>query len=78
MFIYIIHIKNLQKVFKAPLKDLLNIEIPEWFISPFEVESANLGTFHKEEFIEMIFDLEVKPLIIFKEKGYLLNEQKRL
>ena len=32
MFIYINHIKNLQD-FKAQFKDLLNMEIPEWFIS---------------------------------------------
>ena len=39
--------RNLQKYFKTQFKDLLNMEIPTWIISPFivEVESANLDTF---------------------------------
>ena len=47
-FINISHIKNLQEDFKVQFKDL-NMEIPEWIISPFgvEVESANLDNFFK-------------------------------
>ena len=52
--------KNLQANFKALFKELLNMEIPEWIISPFnvEVESANLDILLKEEFIEVTFDLK--------------------
>ena len=68
LFIYINHIKNLQEDFKVWFKDLLNIEIPEWIISSFdvEVESANLDIFLYEEFTEMTFDLEAKSLYTFK------------
>ena len=34
-----------------------------------EVESANLDTFLKEEFIEMIFNLEMKSMHTFKRIG---------
>ena len=49
--------------FKAWFKDLLNMEIPEWIISPFDVpaESTNLDTFFKE-FIKMTFNLEAKSI----------------
>ena len=41
-----------------------------------EVESANLDTFRKEEFIETTFDLEAKSMYIFKGSGYyLVNER---
>ena len=47
MFIYIKYIRNLQENFKVTFKDLLNMEINEWVISPFDakVESENLITF---------------------------------
>ena len=32
------YIKNLQGDFKPQFKDLLNMEIPEWIIFPFDVE----------------------------------------
>ena len=37
-----------------------------------EIESANLDTFIKKEFIEMTFNLEVKSINTFKGIGYLL------
>ncbi len=45
--------------------------IPKWIISPFdiEVESANLDTFLKE-FIEKIFNLELKSIYTFKGIEY--------
>ena len=51
---------------KAWFKDLLNMEIPEWIISPFdvEVENANWNTFLNKEFIEVTFDLKAKELDI--------------
>ena len=72
MFIDINYIKNFQEYFKVKFKDLLNMEIPEWIISPFdvEVEKANLDTFLSEEFIEMTFDLRAKSKHIFKRIGY--------
>ena len=63
-FTYINQIKNFQKGFKALFKDLLNMKIPKWIISPFdvEVESSNFDIFLKEEFIEMTFNLKVKSM----------------
>ena len=42
--------KNSQENFKTWFKDLLNMEIPEWIISTFdiEMENANLDIFLKE------------------------------
>ena len=59
--IYIKHIKNLPDDFKAYFKDLMNMEIPEWFISPFniEMENANLDTFLKEELIEITVNVHI-------------------
>ena len=46
LFIYINHMKNWQ----AQFKEDLSMEIPEWIISPFDVdvEHANLDTFLKK------------------------------
>ena len=63
------------------LKDLLNLEILEWIISPFkiEMERANLDPFsEKKEFIEMTFDLEMKSMYRFKGIGYWRNEKKTI
>ena len=67
----------MEEDFKAQFMDLLNIEIPEWIISPFdiEVESANLDTFLKE-FIEMPFNLEVNSMYIFTGTGYYWMNEK--
>ena len=68
---------NLQEDSKVWYKDLLNMEIPEWIISRFDVKvkSANLDTILKEEFNEMIFNLKVKSVYTFKEiEYYLMNE----
>ena len=50
----------MQEGFRARFKDLLNIEIPEWIIRPFdvEVESTNLDTFLKEDFINTFKGIE--------------------
>ena len=63
------HIKNFQEDFKVRFKDLLNIEIPEWIIFPFDVEvesKKKINALFEEEFIEMTFDLEVRSKYIFK------------
>ena len=80
LVIYINPIENLQKDFKAPFKDLLNMEIPEWIISLYdvEVERANLDKFHREEFIEISFDFQVKFMYILKEIGYYWMNEKKL
>ena len=64
MLIYINPIKNLQENFKARFNDLFHVEMLELIISSFdiEMESGNLDTFLKEEFIEINFDLEAKSL----------------
>ena len=41
------------------------------------MESPNLDTFH-EEFIEIIFDVEVKSMYTFKEIGYYWMNEKQL
>ena len=58
--------------FETRFNDLLNMKIPEWNISPFDVElqNANLDTFLKEEFIEMNFDLEARLMEISKRIGH--------
>ena len=68
LFIYTNHINDLGKDFIDRFKYLLNREIPEWIISLFHVEAEreNLEAFIKEEFIEIIFDLEVKYVHSFK------------
>ena len=68
LFIHINHIKNLQEDFKARFGDLLNMEIPEWIISRFDVErkSANLYVFLQEQFIKIVFDIKVKFKYIIK------------
>ena len=70
MFIYLNHIKNWQEDFKAWFKDLLNLNIPKWIVSPFgvELESINWKTFLKE-FIETTFDIEAKAIYTFKGIG---------
>ena len=72
IFIYINPIKNFHEDFKAWFKDVLNMEIPESIISPFdaEVESANLDHFLWKEFTEMTFNLEAKSTYTFKGIGY--------
>ena len=53
LFIYINHMKNSLEVFKAQSKDLLNMEIPEWIISPFDIEvkSENFSPFLKKNLL---------------------------
>ena len=52
------HIKNFKENFKGQFRDL-RMKIPKWIISPVDtaVESINVYTFLKEEFVEMIFDI---------------------
>ena len=54
------------------------MEIPEWIISPFEVEvgSANLDNFLKEEFIEIDFASRSKAMYTFKGIGYYWMNEK--
>ena len=55
------------------------MEIPEGIIYPFDVEaeSSKLDIVLKEEFIEMIFDLEVKSMYIFKGiENYWMNKKR--
>ena len=76
--LFISHIKNLLEDFKARFKDLLNMEIHEWIISPFDVEvkSVNSDNLLKEEFIEMTFYLEPKFMYTFKGIGnYWIHEK---
>ena len=49
------HIKNLQKDFKAQFKDFLNMEIPKWIISPFDVEVKikNLNIFLEKTLLKL-------------------------
>ena len=79
LFIYIKHIKHLQEDIRIRFKALLNMDIPEWIISPFDVkvESANLDTFLKG-FIEMTFDLEAKTVYICKGIGYYWMNEKTI
>ena len=72
------HIRNLQDDFNAWYKDLLNMEIPEWIISSFDIDvkSANLDIFLVEEFTEMTFDLEVKSICVFRGIGYYWMNEK--
>ena len=60
---------NLLEYFKDGFKELLNMAIPEWIISPFDglMESSNLDTFlKKKESIEMIFSCQVTSMFTFK------------
>ena len=58
--------KNLLEDFRSRFKDLLNRGIPEWIISPFDVEkeSDNFDTFLNENIIEMTFDLEANWMLL--------------
>ena len=72
LFIYINHIRNLQGNVRAWFKDILNMEICEWIILPFdtEMESVNLDSFLNEKFMGTVFDQEAKFMYTFIENEY--------
>ena len=75
-FININHIKVLQEV---QFNNVLNMDIPEWIISPIdaEVECINLDIFLKEQFTKMTFNCNMKSVYIFKGTGYYWMNKKR-
>ena len=61
--------------FIARFMDLLNMEIPEWLISPFDVDVKSKN-FLKRKNIAMIFDPQAKSMLIFRGIGYYSIKEK--
>ncbi|MPC66986.1 SCAN domain-containing protein 3 [Portunus trituberculatus] len=64
------HLENLIEDFKVRFDDLAKMKVPEWILTPFdvEIESADIPVHMKEEFIDMTVDLEASAL--FRRKGF--------
>ena len=61
---YISHIDKLREDFKKRFKDLEDLEVPEWIMSPFNsnLDDDSIDLEIQEEFIQMKMDLEAKSL----------------
>ena len=58
------HLENLIADFKVRFEDLAKMEVPEWILTPFDVEigNADIALHLKEEFVDMTVDLEASAL----------------
>jgi len=66
---YITHLENLIEDFKVRFDDLEKMKVPEWILTPFDVEigNADIDSHLEVEFIDMTVDLEARAL--FRSKG---------
>ncbi|KRZ15985.1 SCAN domain-containing protein 3 [Trichinella zimbabwensis] len=67
--IYISHLEKLREDFKIRFEDLENMTVPDWIITPFDIETENVNIEFslQEEHVEMSADLEAK--LVFKNKS---------
>lgn len=74
---YMTHLENLIKDFKVRFEDLEKMIVPEWILTPFDVEigNADIALHLQEEFIEMNEDLEASALFRRKTlREFWINE----
>ena len=62
--IYINHLGKLQEDFKVRFKDLDEMNVPDWIVTPFDLkmENSDIEFYLQEELIDMCADLEAKFL----------------
>ncbi|XP_076049445.1 zinc finger BED domain-containing protein 5-like [Oratosquilla oratoria] len=67
--IYIRHLNNLRKDFNMRFEDLEKMHIPDWIVTPFdvEIENADLESHLEDELVDMCVDLEAKYLFRSKK-----------
>ncbi|KAK4325525.1 hypothetical protein Pmani_003873 [Petrolisthes manimaculis] len=73
--IYMTHLDNLIEDFKVRFEDLAKMKVPEWILTPIEVEIGNsdIALHLEEEFTDMTVDLEASSL--FRRKGLQFEEE---